>query len=110
MLKSSLIDLFNGENVHAERFHNDGTKVGGIKYILSGIALQWYNDIPAVALSGNLDDLRDHLYARELLKYKYVPGSTTLPMLNRFQVICNKLNWPIVVQLEKIVRILPMDL
>ncbi len=70
----------------------------------------------------NLDDIRDQFYAKfrtaktrhewkkEQLKCKYVPGSTTLPMLNRFKVICNKLNWPIGVQIEKFVRILPMNL
>ncbi len=29
------------EQLHAERFHNDVTQVGGLKYILSGTALQW---------------------------------------------------------------------
>ncbi len=31
-------------------------------------------------------------------------------MLNRFQVICNKLYWPVGVQIEKFLRILPMNL
>ncbi len=31
-------------------------------------------------------------------------------MLNKFHVICNKLNWPVAVQIEKFVRILIMNL
>ncbi len=108
--------------MHVERFHNDATKVGGLKYILSGIALQWYNYIPAAAVPADLDALQDHFFAKfrtaktrqewkkELQMCKHVPGTTTLPMLNKFQVICTKLNWTIGVQTEKFVRILPMNL
>ncbi len=46
------------------RFHNDSTKVGGLKYILSETALQWYNDIPAAAVPANLDALRDEYFAQ----------------------------------------------
>lgn len=47
---------------------------------------------------------------KELDKCKYVQGSSSLPMINRFQVICAKLQWPLSVQIEKFVRILPMNL
>ncbi len=52
------------EQLHAERFHNDATKVGGLKYILSGTALQWYNDIPAAAVPADLDALQDNFFAK----------------------------------------------
>ncbi len=110
------------KQLHAARFHNNATKVGCLKFILSGTALQKFNDIPAAQMPANINELRDAFYLKfriaktrlewkkELQKCKYVPGSSTLPMLNRFQGICNKLNWPIAVQIEMFVKILPMNL
>ncbi len=49
-------------------------------------------------------------WKKELDKCKYVPGTSSLPMINKFQVICSKLQWPIGVQIEKFIRILPMNL
>ncbi len=84
--------------MHSERFHNNATKVDGLKYILSGTALQLYNDIPASAMPADLDALQDQFFAKfriaktrqewkkELQKYKYFRSTTGLPMLNRFQV------------------------
>ncbi len=31
-------------------------------------------------------------------------------MINKFQLLCGKLQWPLLVQIEKLVRILPMNL
>ncbi len=110
------------EQLHAARCHNNATKVGGLKYVRLGTALQWYNGIPTAGMPADLDELQDQFFAKfriektrqewkkELEKCKYVPGTSSLPMLNRFQVICNKLNWPTGVKIEKFMRILPMNL
>ncbi len=47
---------------------------------------------------------------KELEKCKYIPGTSTLPMINKFQLYCGKLQWPLPVQIEKFERILPMQL
>ncbi len=47
---------------------------------------------------------------KELEKCKYIPGTSTLPMINKFQLYCRKLQWPLPVQIERFVRILPMQL
>ncbi len=90
-------------HLHRQRFDNDAAIVAGFKYVLSCTALQWFNDIPAAVAPGNLNDLRDTFYEKfriretrvewkkELQSCKYVPGSSSLPMINRFQYICNKL-------------------
>ncbi len=49
-------------------------------------------------------------WKKELEKCKYITGTSTLPMINKFQLYCGKLQWPLPVQIEKIVRILPMQL
>ncbi len=49
-------------------------------------------------------------WKKEKEQCKYMPGSSTLPMINTFQLICGKLQWPLPVQIEKFVRILPMNL
>ncbi len=43
-------------------------------------------------------------------KCKYIPGTSTLPIINKFQLYCGKLQWPLFVQIEKFVHILPMQL
>ncbi len=47
---------------------------------------------------------------KELEECKYVRGTSTLPMINKFQLLCGKLQWPLPVQIEMFVRILPMNL
>ncbi len=108
--------------IHQNRFANNADKVGTIKYVLSGTALQWFNDIPQANMPANVNDLQRDMFAKfriaktrlqwkkELDSCKYVPGTSTLPMINKFQLICGKLKWPLPVQIEKFVRILPMQL
>ncbi len=49
-------------------------------------------------------------WKKELDKYKYIAGTSTLPMINKFQLYCGKLQWPLSVQIEKFVHILTMQL
>ncbi len=49
-------------------------------------------------------------WKKELEKCKYVPGTSTPLTINKFQLYCGKLQWPLPVQIEKFVRILPMQL
>ncbi len=49
-------------------------------------------------------------WKKELEKCKYIPGTSTLPMINKFQLYCGKLQWSLPLQIEMFVRILPMQL
>ncbi len=49
-------------------------------------------------------------WKKELEKCIYIPSTSTLPMINKFQLYCGKLQWPLPVQIEKFVHILPMQL
>ncbi len=49
-------------------------------------------------------------WKKELEKCKYIPGTSTLPMINKFQLYCGKLQWPLPAQIEMFVCILPMQL
>ncbi len=108
--------------VHQNRFANNVDKIDAIKYILSGTALQWFNDILQSNLPANVNDLQRDMFAKfriaktrlqwkkELDTCKYIPGTGTLPMINKLQLLCGKLQWPLTVQIEKFVHILPMQL
>ncbi len=50
--------------VHQNRFANNADKVGAIKYVLSGTALQWFNDIPQANLPANINDLERDMFAK----------------------------------------------
>ncbi len=109
-------------NVNHERFADDASRVAAIKYVLSGTALQCFNGIPAANMQGNVNMLKQALFAKfrinktrqewkkELDKCKYVPSSNCLPMINRFQVVCDNLQWLVNVQIEKFIRILLINL
>ncbi len=72
-------------------------------------------------MPATLNDLQQDLFAnfkitrtrlewkKELEQCKYIPGTSTLPMINKSELYCGKLQWPPVVQIEKFV-ILPMPL
>ncbi len=47
---------------------------------------------------------------RQLKECKYVAGVSCLPMINKFQEICRKLDLPLDVQIEKFIMILPLNL
>ncbi len=49
-------------------------------------------------------------WKKELEKCKYIPGTSTLLMINKFLLYCGKLQWPLPVQIEKFECILPMQL
>ncbi len=108
--------------LHNDRFNDDAAKVAPIKYILSGTALKWYIDLPLGGMPATLNNLQHdffakfrvaktrHEWTKELDKYKYVPGTNSLTMINKFHVDWAKLQWPLPVQIVKFVRILPMNL
>ncbi len=108
--------------IHINRFATNADLVAAIRYVLSGTALQWFNSIPAANMPANLDLLQIDFYAKfrvaktrlewkkDLGNCKYIPGTNSLTMINKFELCCNKLQWPLPVQMEKFVRILPMQL
>ncbi len=49
-------------------------------------------------------------WKKELNTCKFIPCTSTLPMINKFQLLCGKLQWPLSVQIEKFVHILPMQI
>ncbi len=107
--------------IHQNRFANNADKVGAIKYVLSGTALQWFNDIPQANMTANVNDLQKDMFAKfriaktrlqwkkESDSCKYVPRTSNLPMINKFQMICGKLKWHLPIQIE-FVHILPVQL
>ncbi len=50
--------------VHQNRFANNADKVGAIKYVLSGTALQWFNGIPQANMPANVNDLQRDMFAK----------------------------------------------
>ncbi len=108
--------------IHNYRFATNADKVAAIRYVLSGTALQWFNSIPATNMPANLDLLQIDFYAnfrvaktrlewkKDLGNFKNIPGTNSLTMINKFQLCCNKLQWPLPVQIEKFVRRLPIQL
>ncbi len=109
-------------NINQNGFANNAERVAAIKYILSGTALQWFNEICAANMPATVNDLQCNIFAKfrsaktrqewkkEIEQCKYVPVTSTLPMINKFQLICGKLQWHLPVLIEKFVRILPMNL
>ncbi len=65
----------------------------------------------------NVNNLQHILYAKfrtaqtrlewkkELEKCKYMPGTSTLPIINKFQLYCGKLQWTPPVQIDQFVCI-----
>ncbi len=49
--------------IHNNRFTNAAEQVSAIKYVLSGTALQWFNDIPAANMPATLNNLQRDLFA-----------------------------------------------
>ncbi len=108
--------------VHNNRFANTAEQVAAIKYVLSGTTLQRFYDIPAANMPATVNNLQRDLFTKfriaktrvewkkELEKCKYIPGTGTLQMINKFQLYCVKLQWSLPVQIEEFVRILPMQL
>ncbi len=50
--------------IHQNRFANNADKVGAIKYVLSGTALQWFNDMPQANMPANVNDLQRDMFAK----------------------------------------------
>ncbi len=74
-------------SIHQNRFGNNAEKVAAIKYVLSGTALQWFNDIPTANMPATVNDLQPDFFAKfkiaktrqewkkEIEQCTYVPGS-----------------------------------
>ncbi len=61
--------------LHLNRFGTNAEKVAAIKCVLSGTALQWFNDIAAANMPATLNDLQRDLFdkfriARTRLEWK----------------------------------------
>ncbi len=50
--------------IHNNRFANSAEQVAAIKYVLSGTALQWFNDIPAANMPASVNNLQRDLFAK----------------------------------------------
>ncbi len=53
--------------IHNNRFENAAEQVTVIKYVLCGIALQWFNDIPAANMPANVNNLQRDLFAKFII-------------------------------------------
>ncbi len=50
--------------LQGEKFHNDVTEVAGIKDVLLGTAMQWYNHLPASGIPTTLNNLQRDFFAK----------------------------------------------
>ncbi len=51
-------------NIHQNRFANNAKRVTAIRYILSGTALEWFNEIPAANMPATVNDLQHDFFAK----------------------------------------------
>ena len=49
-------------------------------------------------------------WKKELAELKYVAGEPILPTINQFVLISEKLSWPLEVQIERFIKILPLSI
>ncbi len=49
-------------------------------------------------------------WKKELEKCKYRPSTSSLPMINKFQLYCGKVQWPLPIHIEIFIFMLPMQL
>ncbi len=49
---------------HNNRFNNAAEQVAAIKYVLSGTALQWFNDISAANMPATVNNMQRDLFAK----------------------------------------------
>ncbi len=80
--------------IHNNRFNNTAEQVAAIKYVLSGSALQWFNDIPAANMPATVNNLKHDLFAkfriaktrvewkRKLEKCKYMDTLSAMSHIN----------------------------
>jgi hypothetical protein len=107
---------------HPSKFDTDLAKVKSIHYCLSLTASEWWSKLPAAELPATVDELetiflqkfktaktRQQLKA-EVHALKYEPGKPFRNMVNKFQTISNRLEWSLILQLEKFIRILPIGI
>ncbi len=50
--------------INQNRFANNAEQVAAMKYVLSGTALQWFNDIPAVNMPATVNNLQRDFFAK----------------------------------------------
>ncbi len=50
--------------IHNNRFANAAEQVAAIKYVLSGTALQWFNDIPGANMPATVNNLQRYLFGK----------------------------------------------
>ncbi len=51
-------------HIHQNRFANNAERVAAVKYVLSGTALQWFNDIPAANTPATVNEFQHYLFAK----------------------------------------------
>ncbi len=49
--------------IHNNRFNNAAEQVAAVKYVLSGTALQWFNDIPTANMLATVNNLQHDLFS-----------------------------------------------
>ncbi len=96
-IKEFLAKYIQWLGIHNNRFNNAAEQVAAVKYVLSGTTLQWFNDIPAANMPATVNNLQHDLFAKfriaktrvewkkELEKCKYIPGTSSLPMTNKWE-------------------------
>ncbi len=95
--------------IHNNRSANAAEQVAAIKYVLSGAALQWFNDIPAAHMPATVNNLQHDLFDKFRIAKTRVEWKKELEKCT-YMLYCAKLQRLLPVQIEMFVHILPMQL
>jgi len=109
--------------LHRIKFPNDHSKVAAFKHVITGPCLSWWGTILQLPMyPGTVNEIQQVFFAKyrhvksrsqykaELNRLKYIPGESCLGMINKFVVIADKLEWPEAVQIDRLIKTLPIQL
>ncbi len=109
--------------IHRDRFNDNHRKIIAFKHCLCGQALVWWTGVNGgINARVAVPDLQAMFFAKyryrkshiqlkaELNKCKYMPSQSNLGMMNTFLIIADKLEWPLPVQIDCFIKLLPMSL
>jgi hypothetical protein len=107
---------------HPTKFATEISRVNALHYCLSLSASEWWSSIPVAERPITVDALENIFFLKyrtektrqqlkaEIAALKYEPSKPFRNMVNKFQTLSSKLDWGLNVQLEKFIRILPLQI
>ena len=109
--------------LHAAKFANPIEAIEAFKHVLCGTALSWWTDlVDEHATPVTMNRLQDTFFAKfryikprsqlkgEIDALRYQAGQSNLAMVNQFVVLANKLEWPLNIQIDRFLKLLPVQM